>query len=104
MSDANNVISVKVLGRTYQIKCPADEAADLQESARYLNEQMQHMNHSGNANNTERLAIIAALNIAHEFMMLKKQKNDYIDVMSDQIKSLQYRIQKFLGTKESISV
>ena len=103
MSSAENVIAISIMDRTYQIKCPADEAVQLQESAQYLNAEMRKIAQSCQTINAERLAVVAALNITHELMMLKNQKNAYIDVMHNQIKSLQLRIQKFLGTKEEMT-
>lgn len=103
MSNAEHVIAISIMDRTYQIKCPQEEAAQLQESAKYLNAEMRKVNQSSQSVNTERLAIVAALNIAHELMMLKNQKNTYIDSMHEQIKSLQYRIQKFLNAKEEVT-
>lgn len=104
MTNAEQVIAITILDRTYQIKCPPEGAAQLQESARYLDAQMKKMNQSSQSNNAERLAIVAALNVIHELMAFKNQKNAYIDVMHEQIKSLQHRIQKFLGTKEEVAV
>lgn len=104
MSGAEQVIAVSIMDRTYQIKCPPEEAAQLHESARYLSAEMRKINQSSQSTNTERLAIVAALNIAHELMTIRNQKNAYIDVVSEQIKSLQNRIQKFLGTREEVSV
>lgn len=104
MSSADHMTAITILDRTYQIKCPPEEAAQLQESAKYLNAEMKKICQGNQPANVERLAIVAALNIAHELMVFKNQKNAYIDVMHDQIKSLQHRIQKFLGTKEEVTV
>lgn len=104
MSNAEHVVAISIMDRTYQIKCPQHEAAQLQESAKYLNAEMQKIGQASQSGNAERLAVVAALNIAHELMMLKNQRNHYVDVMHEQIKSLQQRIQKFLGTKEEVTV
>lgn len=103
-NNSDNVISILIMDRVYQIKCPAEEAAQLQESAKYLDAQMRKISQSVSSKNGERLAIVAALNISHELMMLKNQKNVTIDVMHEQIKSLQHRIQKFLGMTEEAAV
>lgn len=103
MTSQDHVVCVTILDRTYQIKCPAEETLQLQESAKYLDAQMRKMNQSCQTNNTERLAVVAALNITQELMMFKNQKNAYIDVMHDQIKSLQHRIQQFLNKKEEVT-
>lgn len=105
MTDTNDhIASIKILDRTYQVKCPPDEIAQLQESAACLDEQMRKMRQTGasTVNSMERLAIVTALNLCRELTMYKKQNNTYIDVVHDQIKLLQNRIQKFLETKEEI--
>ena len=102
MSEQEQVIEIKILDRSYPVKCPRDEALQLQESANYLDQKMRALKQSASSQNTERLAIVAALNICNELMSFKHQKNQSIDVMSENIKSLQQRIQKFLTTKESL--
>jgi cell division protein ZapA len=104
MSQSECSVTITILGRSYQIKCPQEEAAQLQESARCLDAEMRKINQSSQSNNTERLAIVAALNLARELNIYKNQKNAYIDTMHTQIKTLQNRIQKFLGTKEEVTV
>ena|SRR3990167_3387868 len=103
MTNTENVVAITILDRTYQIKCPPEEVVQLQESARYLDSQMRKMGAAGQIHNTERLAVVAALNIAQELMLFKNQKNAYIDVMHDQIKSLQGRIQQFLSAKDEVT-
>ncbi len=102
MSDQDNIVSIKILDRTYQVKCPQDEASQLQESVHYLDEQMRKIHQAGGVNTTERVAIVAALNVCRELMVYKKQNNSYIDVVHDQIKLLQTRIQKFIGSKDEV--
>ena len=104
MTNTDQAIAISIMDRTYQIKCPPSGAAELQESAKYLDAEMRKINQSSSSNNTERLAIVAALNIAHELKTYKNQKTAYIDVMHEQIKLLQRRIQKFLGTKEEVAI
>lgn len=98
------LISITIFDRAYQIKCPDEETSQLRESADYLDEQMKKINQSSQSNNVERLAVVAALNITRELMVLKNQNNHYINAMHEQIKSLQYRIQQFIGTKEEVGV
>jgi len=105
MSNAEeNILSITIMDRSYKIKCPPDQAQELQESAHYVNEQMKKIQRSTNINNTERVAIVTALNICHELMQLQKQKNNYIDVMNQRIQDLQRRIENFLATNEEVTV
>lgn len=100
----DNILSVTILDRSYKIKCPPDQAQELQQSAHYVDEQMRKIQQAGNINSTERVAIVTALNIYHELMQLQKQKNNYIDVMNQRIQDLQHRIENFLATSEEIAV
>ena len=102
--DENHVLSVKILDRHYQIKCPLDQTQALQESATYIDQQMRKFRQNSQVNNTERVAIITALNLCHELMQLRKQKNNYIDVMNQRIQDLQHRIENFLATSEPVEV
>lgn len=102
--DEGHVISVKILDRNYQIKCPPDQTHELQESASYVNEQMKKIQRTTNINSTDRVAIVTALNISHELLQLKKQKNNYIDIMNQRIQELQRRIENFLASTEEVTV
>ncbi len=102
--DDQHLISVKILDRSYQIKCPPDQTQALQESASYIDQQMRKFRQNAQINNTERVAIITALNICHELMQLRKQKNNYIDVMNQRIQDLQHRIENFLAASEEVEV
>lgn len=104
MSNADHVATITILDRSFQIKCPPEEVAQLQESANYLNAEIRKIHQPGQPKNMERLVLVAALNIVHELMVFKNQKNAYLDVMHEQIKSLQNRVQKFLGVTEEVSV
>lgn len=104
MSDSNNIISINILDRTYKIKCPPDEAQELQEAARHIDEQMRKMRQSGGPTSTDRVAVVVALNAYHELMMLQKQKNNYIDNMHQRIKDIQKKIDNFLTTDEEVLV
>lgn len=93
MSDAANQITVKLLGRDFQVKCPQDKIGELQDSAAYLNKKMQDVADTGNLLSMDRIAAIAALNITHELQQSKKQKNQYIDTINQRIHSIQEKIE-----------
>ena len=104
MNEKEKMITVKILNRAYHVKCPNEEAFELQAAARYLDDQMRKLQKSKTMSNPDQVAVVAALNITCELMTLKKQKNNYIDHMSQRIAALQDQIQKFLDEKEEIAV
>lgn len=105
MKDSDNIVSVKILDRQYKIKCPPDEAYELQASAEYLNDQIQKLRQSTPAtSNTESITVVAALNVCHQLMLLKKQQNKTIEQMHQKITELQQKIQSFLASEEPVAV
>ncbi|MGZ8216085.1 cell division protein ZapA [Methylomagnum sp.] len=74
MSEINPPIKVQILGKEYPISCPPEEQHDLLMAARYLDEKMRQIRGTGRVIGSERIAVMAALNIAHE-LLLANQRN-----------------------------
>ncbi|HYE34873.1 cell division protein ZapA [Methylocaldum sp.] len=73
MSEMNPPIKVQILGKEYPISCPEDQQHDLLIAARYLDEKMRQIRDTGRVIGTERIAVMAALNIAHELLQAQQQ-------------------------------
>lgn len=67
-------VTVAILGKEYQVACPADEQGELLQAARQLDERMRAIRQSGNVIGLERIAVMAALNLSHE-LLLANQAN-----------------------------
>ena len=61
-------LTVSLLGREFRVACSDGEENGLLASADYLNRKLKEMRDTGKVVGNERIAIMAALNIAHEFM------------------------------------
>lgn len=72
MSDAVNQEHIKILDKSYTIACPVEERHALLDSARLLDEKMRHIRDNDKVLGAERVAIIAALNLAHELLQERK--------------------------------
>jgi cell division protein ZapA len=70
MSEAKS-LQVSIMGREFRVACPEDEQAGLLEAVDYLNKKMIEIRDAGKVIGIERIAIMAALNIAHEFLTTK---------------------------------
>lgn len=66
-----NALDVKILDREFRVACPDDEKAELLEAVAYLDKKMREIRDAGKVASTERIAIMAALNIAHELLTTK---------------------------------
>ena len=63
-----NAVTINVLGREFRVGCPENEQKQLLASVEYLNRRIKEVRDTGRAVGNERIAIMAALNIAHESM------------------------------------
>jgi cell division protein ZapA len=92
MSNEEQIITVSLLDRQFQIKCIDQQREALQEAAYYLDGKMREIRDSGKATGNERIAMMAALNLAFELLTTEKQKNLYLDTMSSRIRDLQQKV------------
>ncbi|MCF7981888.1 MAG: cell division protein ZapA [Pseudomonadales bacterium] len=68
MSSSTHTTKVLILDKEYLIACPPEEQQALQLSAQHLDKQMRAIRSSGKVHGLERIAVMAALNITHEFI------------------------------------
>ena len=61
-------LTVSLLGREFRVACPDGEEKQLLASADYLNRKLKEVRDTGKVSGNERIAIMAALNIAHELV------------------------------------
>lgn len=61
-------IAITVMGREFRVAAPAGEERQLIASVDYLNQKMKEIRDGGKIVGNERIAIMAALNIAHEHL------------------------------------
>jgi cell division protein ZapA len=64
-------VTVRIMGKEYSVVCPTDEHEALVKSADYLNERMTTIRRRGKALGAEKIAVMAALNIARELLEIK---------------------------------
>lgn len=99
MSPEVNNLTVRILDRDIKIKCPQNRILELKESATYLDRKIKEvLNHTQEKIfGTEKLTIIAALNITHELLYLQKQKEGVDgDAIKKQLISLQKKVDEAL--------
>jgi len=61
-------ISINLMGREFRVGCPEGEEKQLMASVDYLNRKLKEVRDVGKVVGNERIAMMAALNIAHEYM------------------------------------
>ena len=86
-------LQINVMGREFRVACPENEQKELLEAVDYLNKKMSDIRDNGKVIGVERIAIMAALNSAHELLSTKvggfdmasiKRRMQHIETMLDQ--------------------
>lgn len=66
-------VTIRILEKEYKISCPQGEHDSLLTSARNVNDNMIKVRESGKALSADRVAVMAAINIAHELVKNNEQ-------------------------------
>jgi cell division protein ZapA len=80
MSADAKSLQINIMGREFRVACPESEQKGLLEAVEYLNKKMQEIRDQGKVVGLERIAIMAALNIAHEYLSTKIGGFDIADL------------------------
>jgi cell division protein ZapA len=74
---ANNVsLDVAIMGREFRVACPEDEREGLLQAVSFLDRKMREIRDSGKVIGLERIAIMAAINITHDYLSSKPIEPD----------------------------
>jgi len=83
---------VHIMDKEYLVACPDDEREALFASAQFLTEKMKEIRDSGKIVGADRIAVMAALNMAHELLEQRNSKDDFQHTISKRIRALQDKI------------
>jgi cell division protein ZapA len=61
-------LTINLLGREFRVGCPEGEEQQLLASVEYLNRKMKEVRDTGKVVGNERIALMAALNVTHEYL------------------------------------
>jgi len=89
-------VTIRILDKEYQIACSEGERHSLLDSARYLDERMKEIRATGKVIGSERVAVMAALNITHDLLQNRFQSLNNVAVDSTKIKNLQEKVESAL--------
>ena len=100
MTEGNNSVLLTILNKSYRVNCPIEERSALIESARYLDERMYRIQRRGANLDREHIAVMVALNIAHE--LLGKPSSDAAPASSpaldeDRLAELEDKLERALA-------
>jgi cell division protein ZapA len=64
---------VTILGREFKVACKEGERAELADAVKYLDRQMREIRDRGKIAGIDRIAVMAALNIAHDLLRERRR-------------------------------
>lgn len=102
MSQEPKPVNIKILDKDYLISCNDEEREQLYTAAKYLNNKLQELKNSGKVIGTERIAVMAALNITSEYLAYRQENNDYTHNVDIAIRRIQDKISEALTKDGSL--
>jgi cell division protein ZapA len=72
----NVSLDVAIMGREFRVACPEDEKEGLLQAVAYLDRKMREIRDTGKVMGLERIAIMAAINITHDYLSSKPLQPD----------------------------
>lgn len=88
-----NTVTVTIMDKTFKVKCPPERINDLRKSAQFLDEKMKEVGQTSKVLSIDRIAVIAALNIAHELLLQKHDNLNFIDQISKRLEVINQKIE-----------
>ena len=103
MTESRAQISVRILDKEYQIGCPAEERTELLDSAEILNAKMREIRDRGAIVGLDRIAVIAALNLAQD-LLHAQERGRTIESDIDRLKVISERVNSALGATQQLDL
>jgi len=95
-------IEVTVLGRSYTVACSDAERDALLQAVAYLDGKMGDIKKAGKVAGTERIAVTAALNIAHELLSMRLGEGFDVGEARRRIGDIEARLEAALAKQEKL--
>ena len=95
-------IEVTVLGRSYTVACSDSERQALQQAVAYLDGKMTEIKTAGKVAGTERIAVTAALNIAHELLSMRLGEGFDVGAARRRIGDIEAKLEAALAKQEKL--
>lgn len=96
----DNVAKIHLLGKSYPIRCPVEQQGSLQQAAVFLDQKLQELRGANPQNSLEKIAITAALNLAHELLLAREGQGQSSQEVQQQLQGMTQSITDALTEQE----
>ncbi len=81
-------VTVKILDRDYHVACPPEEREALLKAADLLSREMSEVRDSGRVVGMDRIAVMVALNLAHQYLQVESERDATVSESMERIRRL----------------
>jgi cell division protein ZapA len=104
MTDRQVRVSVRILEKEYQVACLPEERSELLDSAEYLNSKMREIRDGGNIIGLDRIAVMAALNLAHELLKIRSRVDGVQNDVGHRVRQMRERVETALTKGQQLDL
>jgi cell division protein ZapA len=104
LSDTFAHVTIRILEKESHVACPAAEKPSLMASAELLNSKMREIRDSGKVVGLDRVAVMAALNLANELIKAQGQDEELKNIVGVRIRAMREHLDSALGPAKQLSL
>ncbi len=101
-ADGAKTIEVSLLGRSYRVACDESEREALLQAVAYLEGKMGEIKKAGKVAGTERIAVMTALNVAHELLSMRVGEGFDLGAARRRIAGIEAMLEAALAKQEKL--
>ncbi len=103
MKEETVPVTVKILEKDYRIACAPNHKQSLEDSAALLNDKMHEIRASGKVIGSDRIAVMAALNLAHDLLQ-QQQHSTHDSQLQTQLRQLREKIDEAVNESRQLEI
>jgi len=104
MNDRTVRVGVRILEKEYQVACPVEERSALLDAAELLNGKMREIRDGGNVIGVDKIAVMAALNLAAELLNIRSRDTSVDSGLAGKIRQLRERVETALTSGQQLEI
>lgn len=95
-TSANEPVALRLIDREFFIACAPEEREGLREAAGYLDRKMRDLRANAKTPGFDRLAVLAAISITHEYLILRGQHSAPDPQVTENLATLRRKLEEAL--------
>jgi cell division protein ZapA len=97
-------VTVRILDKEYRVACNQGEEDSLIAAARLVDQKMREIRASGKVLGTDRIAVMASLNLAHDLLEKQSLKDEVNQGLNTRLRNMQQKIDAVLSKENRLDL